>query len=269
VKLPPSSLHISYMHAGKLNDTFVTSLWEFRDLDAAGRRLWDGKLRKVRGYYFEDNRNAQIREFMPTTGEALLMMDTDISQVSPDAVYALADALDPDTHPIVAGFYVSRTRHDPLGKVPDMLVPLWWDFDEQAHQYVTISRFEGDDRLQRIAACAFGFTLIHRAALERFPEREVPLNGGVRERYSVPDFVVDPSRWFGRDLGFLRKNVIRLPEDVTFCDRAGKLSIPIHGHCGTGRLLWHHKEHAENLDTFLASAGLAPPRMKPGWFLEG
>lgn len=251
MKLSPGALHISYMHAGKLDDAFVASLWEFRDLDAAGRRLWDGKLRRVRGYYFEDNRNAQIREFMADPhAEALLMMDTDISQVSPDAVYALADALDPDTHSIVAGFYVSRTRHDPLGKVPDMLVPLWWDFDEALGQYVTIRRFEGSERLQRIAACAFGFTMIHRDALRRFPVRPVEVKGA-----ALP---FDPSQWFGRDLGLMRGSVIRLPEDVSFCDRAGKLGIPIHGHCGTGRLLWHHKEHAENLDTFLFSAGLAP-----------
>ena len=96
--------------------------------------------------------------------------------------------------------------------------------------YYPIQEF-ADDRVQPIAACGMGFTLIHRRVFDALYNE------------------ADPWCWFGHDL-YMGK---RMGEDICFCERASKAGFSMFA---DGRVTVSHiKSRAESLGTWLESIG--------------
>ncbi len=210
-------LAIGYISAGVELTQFTRSLWRFHAADRLSENVWDADPIEATGPgtggYLDDNRNVVANAFMERGNEALLSVDTDM-EFTPTAIEMLLEVLDPDSCPIVSGFYCARRS--------GILTPEWFNLTPDG--YVPVEEIGHFGMLQPIGACGAGFCMIHRAAFEKFPV--------------LKD---DPWRWYGRDLGMMEGRKSRLAEDITFCHRARQYGLSVFGHCGVAHQLIHHK----------------------------
>lgn len=222
-------LAIGFISAGYELTQFTRSLWRFHAADRKRDNVWDADPIEATGPgtggYLDDNRNAVANAFMDRGNEALLSVDTDM-EFTPEAVQLLLDVLNPDSCPIISGFYCARRR--------GILVPEWYEFT-QDKGYMPVEKIGQTGSLQSLDACGAGFCMIHRTAFEAFPAKED-----------------DPHRWYGRDKGRMEGRNVRLAEDITFCDRSRAYGLAIYGHCATARHIIHHKREAITASMLIA-----------------
>ena len=212
---------LAYCHPGMVHTDFHTSVVNLLRIDGStGRHLFAGEI-GVRGLYIAQSRNEAVALFRRQEhADWLLFVDTDIIFTT-EQVYALIDAANEANTSIMAGAY--------FGYLSGKLWPVLFSktFDGVYHQ---IPEF-ADDRVQPIAACGMGFTLIHRRVLDALHNE------------------ADPWCWFGHDL-YMGK---RMGEDICFCERASKAGFSLFA---DGRVtVAHIKSRAESLGTWIESLG--------------
>lgn len=180
---------------------FFDSFFNFATQDATGRGIFGGYTFAATGY-IPSGRNMLVDIFLTkTTGDYLLMLDWDVTFTAND-VYKLVDAASETK--IVSGCYVTYFGAD------NALRPCWMERvgDQEC---VPVTTFTPNEIIP-LSVCGMGFTLMHRAALEKIGEA----------------YKDDPWRWFGHDV--IGGN--RCGEDLTFCHRARSVGLTIWGHGG-------------------------------------
>ena len=225
------SLFIGYCHRGMVHQRFAQSLVNFTLEDFQGRRCLRD-MTAVDGLYVYENRNLIVQTFLEQSkAEWLLFIDTDVGFAA-EQVYALLDHADAE-HQIVAGLYFTWIAVEKLGgAMPgSALTPCW--FESVTTPLVPVRTIDMG-KLQEVAVCGMGFTLLGRSALIK-----------IRDLHKE-----DPAHWFAHDVLACgpEKQLQRVGEDVTFCVRAKNAGITT---WGLGVVVDHIKTHSENLDTFL------------------
>ncbi|MGA9884058.1 MAG: hypothetical protein WBQ34_10095 [Candidatus Acidiferrales bacterium] len=212
---------LAYCHPGMVHTDFMTSVLDMLRIDGStGRHLFTGQI-GIRGLYVAQSRNEAVVLFRKQEhADWMLFVDTDIIFTT-EQVYALIDAANEADAPIMAGTY--------FGYLSGKLWPVLFSKNADG-MYYPIQEF-ADDRVQPIAACGMGFTLIHRRVFDALYNE------------------ADPWCWFGHDL-YMGK---RMGEDICFCERASKAGFSMFA---DGRVTVSHiKSRAESLGTWLESIG--------------
>lgn len=217
-----------YVHNGTLRQEFHTSILAAMYYDAAHDRHILGEV-SAAGPYIADNRNKMGQRFLDQGGDWLFELDVDID-FPPELVYHLLEVADAETRPVVGVCYFTHLEADG-GK---HWLPVWMENGE--HGELSVVRQLEIGEIKELTSTGAGCTFIHRSALER-----------MLEVYG-PDGEGDPWPWWGHDI----VDGKRCGEDVTFCLRARRLGIPIHGltlpvtHIKTARVGW--REFVEQSD---------------------
>jgi len=219
-------VQLAYLHSGKVGHNFHESMMRMVAFDAANEQRvvsTEGPFSIMTGTVdVPGNRNFGTAKFLDETDhEWLMWIDTDMGFM-PDSVEALIDAADPDQRPIVGGlcFSVRAVAYDGFGGARTGIRPTLFMFaknDEGQAGFKNWPYYTPGEVLQ-VAGTGAAFLLIHRSALETMREK------------------------FGDDWWTMSRyeNGSHLSEDLSFCARAGQLSIPVFVH--TGVKTTHHKQ---------------------------
>lgn len=219
-------VQLAYLHSGKVSHSFHESMMRMVAYDAANEQRivsTEGPYQILTGSVdIPSNRNLGTQRFLDETDhEWLMWIDTDMGFL-PDSVDCLIDAADAEHRPIVGGlcFSVRAIAYDGFGGArtgirPTLFMPAV--NSEGVHGFQNWPYYSPGE-IKQVAGTGAAFLLIHRSALER-----------VREK-------------FGDDWWTMTRyeNGQFLSEDLSFCARAGQLSIPVYVH--TGVKTTHHKQ---------------------------
>lgn len=214
---PGGAVAVAYVHSNEVHYSWHHSLVQLLDHDLANQaRIWSGGWVSIRCGTdgLAQARNTAIRDFL-TDGRAewLWWIDTDMG-FAPDTVDRLLDAADPSERPIMGALTFAHREidNDGMGGRRGLAAPVimhWRTIDGESgfdtrwdYPRDTIVRCDGVG-----AACV----LIHRSVFERIAAEFGP-------------------NWYTRTRNTSTGEMIS--EDLSFCVRAGALSIPVHVHTG-------------------------------------
>lgn len=224
-----SGVGVGYAHGGTVHEPFLRSMinawvWDFDRLKLISGYFSSG------GLYVAVNRNRVVEEFLKKDGEWLWFLDTDIV-FGEETLYRLMKIARDNDCKVLSALYFGR-----MISGSGATQPIWLK-ESHTGVYETLAGFEAG-KLYELDCVGMGCCLIHRSVLEQ-----------MREVYNQDEWV-----WFSHDV--VTKDdgsVTHLGEDVTFCRRARKLGIKIHGTADV--LVGHIKSREENLNTFAEMTG--------------
>lgn len=188
---------LGFAHPGTVRTEFMMSVLQLLEFPPCPVQVTH-----VRGPEISANRNQLTAWFLASDHAWLWMVDADIA-FSRLTLYHLLQAADPGTAPVVSALAMTS-------------------FDTSPDQFPVMkmarggSRFDPilnwpKDTLFRVDGIGAACILIHRSVFERIGEQ------GSGSELWWSDLVID-----GRQIG----------EDLSFCLRAAKASIPVHVHTG-------------------------------------
>ena len=213
-----TSAVIGYATSGSLTHPFVECVRAAQDANAG---LIEGVI-SAAGPYIPQNRNEVVRRFLKeASSEWLWFLDTDII-FSPETLPWMLEAGREKGPSVIAALYFVNLKGG--------LRPTWLREDWSPVEYFS-------DKLEPIAYCGMGATLIHRFALEAMQNLVEPH---------------DPWKWFGHDLLEGAHGWERMSEDYTFCHRVRTAGFDIWGipvGCG------HLKNIIVDFDTYMKERG--------------
>lgn len=223
------SVQIAYLHSGKVSHSFHESLMRLVAFDSANNQRivsTEGPFSILTGSVdLPDNRNFATRRFLDETDyDWLMFVDTDMG-FSPESVDDLVAAADPEERPIVGGlcFSARAVAYDGFGGArigirPTLFMPaVKEEGGKKIFGFQNCPRYP-ENTLFQVAGTGAAFLLMHRSALEK-----------VRAEHG--------DHWWTMTA---YQNGQMLSEDLSFCARAGQLSIPVFVH--TGVKTTHHKQ---------------------------
>ncbi|HEU4541173.1 MAG TPA: hypothetical protein VFR23_08610 [Jiangellaceae bacterium] len=230
---------IGYLHPGVVHAAFMESMLDLIVYDVAfHKRIVNGggRLATQAGANLSGPRNALVRKFLDY-GKAdwLWMVDTDMTFM-PDTVERLLDYADPVEAPIVGGLCFG---FDDKGDIQPTLFGLLGE--EDSPEVVRYHEWPPDSMFQ-VAATGGACLLIHKTALERIRDIEMPGRG--RRGFN------DAFPWFQE----LEHDGEPVSEDIAFCWRAGLAGLPLF--VNTAVQLGHIKDRELTMDAYLAQRGL-------------
>jgi hypothetical protein len=231
---------IAYLHPNLVHGAFMESVLDLLVYDAAfHKRIVNGggRLATQANANLAGPRNGLVRKFL-AYGKAdwLWMVDSDMT-FRPDTLERLLEFADPDEAPIVGGLCFG---FDDKGDIQPTLFGLVGD--EASPKVIRYHEWPPDSMFQ-VAATGAACLLIHKGALERIRDAEIPSRAG------RPGFN-DAFPWFQET----EHDGSPVGEDFTFCWRAGLLGIPVF--VNTAVQIGHIKDRELTLDAYLAQRGL-------------
>lgn len=236
---PSEKVVIAYLSPGEVKSAFMECVIDLIVYDVAfHQRIVNGggRLATQAGANLSGPRNGVVQRFLEYgKAEWLWMVDTDMT-FAPDTVERLLEFADPDSAPIVGGLCFG---FDDKGDIQPTLFGLLGD--EGSPQVVRYHEWQPDSMFQ-VAATGAACLLIHKSALERIRDIEVPGRGGKRG-------FNDAFPWFQE----VEHDGKPVSEDITFCWRAGLAGLPIH--VNTGVQLGHIKDRELTMDAYFAQRG--------------
>lgn len=229
---------IGYLHPGTVHAAFMESVLDLLVYDVAfHQRIVNGggRLATQAGANLSGPRNGIVKRFLDY-GKAdwLWMVDTDMT-FAPDTVERLLEFADPDTAPIVGGLCFG---FDDKGEIQPTLFGLLGD--PESPQVVRYREWQPDAMFQ-VAATGAACLLIHKTALERIRDIQIP--GRATAGFN------DAFQWFQE----VEHDGQPVSEDITFCWRAGLAGLPIY--VNTGVQLGHIKDRELTMDAYFAQRG--------------
>jgi len=165
--------------------------------------------------YLSHNRNMMVQNFLATSAEWLLSLDSDIC-VDLDSFDALLELADKKTHPIVGGKYFL-----PLNNGQNVVVSATtWDRANPG-KYIFIPTYEAPTPVENLHAIGLGYGLIHRSIFEsvakRYPDNPWP--------WFQDEYRADLDNWVSDDMHFFDK-VHKLGDiNVTLCTAANSIHL--------------------------------------------
>lgn len=236
---PSEKVVIAYLSPGEVKSAFMECVFDLIVYDVAfHQRIVNGggRLATQAGANLSGPRNGVVQRFLEYgKAEWLWMVDTDMT-FAPDTVERLLEFADPDNAPIVGGLCFG---FDDKGDIQPTLFGLLGD--EGSPQVVRYHEWQPDSMFQ-VAATGAACLLIHKSALERIRDIEVPGRGGKRG-------FNDAFPWFQE----VEHDSKPVSEDITFCWRAGLAGLPIY--VNTGVQLGHIKDRELTMDAYFAQRG--------------
>lgn len=241
---------VAYLTPGKAETPFMESLLDLIVYDMAFHRrilTGGGRLSVEAGANLAGPRNGLVKKFLDYgKAEWMWMVDSDMT-FTPDTVERLLEYADPVEAPIVGGLCFG---FDDKGDIQ----PTLYGFVGDEHNPKVIRYHEWKpDAMWQVAATGGACLLVHRSALERIRDFEMPPG---HPRAGKRGFN-DAYQWFqetehdGQPVG----------EDITFCWRAALCGIPVF--VNTAVQLGHIKRRELNMDAYFIERGLLSP-VKPG-----
>lgn len=235
---PSEKVVIGYLHPGTVHAAFMESVLDLLVYDVAfHQRIVNGggRLATQAGANLSGPRNGIVKRFLDY-GKAdwLWMVDTDMT-FAPDTVERLLEFAAPDTAPIVGGLCFG---FDDKGEIQPTLFGLLGD--PESPQVVRYREWQPDAMFQ-VAATGAACLLIHKAALERIRDIQIP--GRATAGFN------DAFQWFQE----VEHDGQPVSEDITFCWRAGLAGLPIY--VNTGVQLGHIKDRELTMDAYFAQRG--------------
>lgn len=228
--LSPSTLHAAF-HESMLDLLVYDVAYHQRIVNGGGR------LHIQAGANLSAPRNSVIRRFLEYgKAEWLWLVDSDMT-FKPDTVERLLDHADPVTAPIVGGLCFG---FDDKANIQPTLFGLVGDEDEpkviRYHEWPPDAMFE-------VAATGAACLLIHKSALEKIRDVQIPSRGG------RPGFN-NAYPWFQET----EHDGSPVSEDITFCWRAINSGVRVW--VNTAVQLGHIKDRELTMDAYLAQRGM-------------
>lgn len=235
---PSEKVVIGYLHPGTVHAAFMESVLDLLVYDVAfNKRIVNGggRLATQAGANLSGPRNGIVKRFLEY-GKAdwLWMVDTDMTFM-PDTVERLLEFADPETAPIVGGLCFG---FDDKAEIQPTLFGLLGEPDSP--QVIRYREWQPDAMFQ-VAATGAACLLIHKTALERIRDIQLPNrpNPGFNDAFP----------WFQE----VEHDGQPVSEDITFCWRAGLAGLPIY--VNTGVQLGHIKDRELTMDAYFAQRG--------------
>lgn len=237
---------IAYLSPGLVQSAFMESVFDLIVYDfALHKRIVNGggRLAAEAGANLAGPRNGLVKQFL-AFGEAdwLWMIDSDMT-FAPDTLERLLEHADEDKAPIVGGLCFG---FDENGEVQPTLYGLDGEAEDAAHMSVIRYHEWPPDTMFQVAATGAACLLIHKTALERIRDAELPNRVG--ERGFNPAFP-----WFQET----EHDGSPVGEDITFCWRAGLLEIPVY--VNTAVQVGHIKKRLLTMESYFLGRGLLSP----------
>lgn len=231
---------VGYLHPGTVHAAFMESVLDLLVYDTAfHKRIVNGggRLATQAGANLSGPRNALVKRFL-AYGKAdwLWMVDTDMT-FRPDIVERLLEFADPQEAPIVGGLCFG---FDDKGSIQPTLFGLLGD--EASPQVIRYHEWPPDSMFQ-VAATGGACLLVHKSALEKIRDIQIPSRGG-KLGFN------DAFPWFQE----LEHDGEPVSEDIAFCWRAGLAGIPLY--VNTAVQLGHIKDRELTMDAYLAQRGM-------------
>lgn len=231
---------VGYLTPGTVHSGFMESMLDMLVYDVAfHKRIVDGggRLALQAGANLSAPRNSLVRKFL-AYGKAdwLLMLDSDMT-FKPNLLEHLLENADPEKAPIVGGLCFG---FDDKANIQPTLFGLVGD--ESSPKVIRYHEWPPDSMFQ-VAATGTACLLIHKSVFERIRDVEIPSRNGLRG-------FNDAFPWFQET----SHEDSPVSEDITFCWRAGLLSIPIF--VNTSVQLGHIKDRELTMDAYLAQRGM-------------
>lgn len=231
---------VGYLHPGLVHGAFMESVLDLLVYDTAfHQRIVNGggRLATQAGANLSGPRNGLVRRFLEY-GKAdwLWMLDSDMTFM-PDTLERLLEFADRERAPIVGGLCFG---FDEKGDIQPTLFGLTGD--EQHPQVIRYHQWP-PDAMWQVAATGAACLLMHKSALERIRDIELPNRPGKRG-------FNDGFPWFQET----EHDGEPVSEDITFCWRAGLAGIPVY--VNTGVQLGHIKDRELTMDAYFAQRGL-------------
>lgn len=242
---PNEKVVIAYCHPGLVHGAFMESVVDLLIYDMAlNRRIVNGggRLGLQAGANLSGPRNGLVKQFL-AYGQAdwLWMIDSDMTFAA-DTLERLLEHADPDKAPIVGGLCFG---FDEDGQVQPTLYGL--DGDENDPEHMAVIRYHEwpPETMWHVAATGAACLLMHRTALERIRDAQLPNQSRRGFNEAFPWF--QETEHGGTPVG----------EDITFCWRAGLLGIPVY--VNTGVQCGHIKQRVLTMDSYFLGRGLLSP----------
>lgn len=208
--MKPGAVFAAYLHDGdQVSHSFMQSVMS---MDRS--MLWGGNLfgRLTRAGGIPDGRRDMTTHFLDETdAEWLWFVDTDMGW-EPDALRRLLAAADPERVPVLGAYCVSL-RHgapDGAGGFHVKTQSTVYQHDGIGFLHDDVSPDLAAEPVHRVAGTGAAFLLIHRGAL-------LEMSGRFGASWWAPRPAPE-----GRLLG----------EDLSFCERAAEVRVPVHVHLG-------------------------------------
>jgi hypothetical protein len=230
---------LAYLHPGLVHAAFMECVVDLLVYDTAFHQRivsGGGRLATQAGANLSGPRNGLVKRFLEY-GKAdwLLMLDTDMT-FRPDLAERLLEFADPDDAPIVGGLCFGL---DDKGDIQPTLFGLVGD---EAHPQVIRYHEWPPEAMFQVAATGAACLLLHKTALERIRDFELPGRPGKRGfNAAFP--------WFQE----LEHDGTPVSEDIAFCWRAGLAGVPVW--VNTAVQLGHIKDRELTMDAYLAQRG--------------
>lgn len=217
--MPNDAVTVAYVHPNEITHSWQQSLLGLLQHDLSNHaRVARGGWLAVRCYGSDGiagARETAVAQFLAEKdADWLFWIDTDMG-FAPDTVDRLLEVADPVERPIVGALCFAQKQHGPdgLGGWHTSLVPTIYDWTTvESGESGFLSRADYPvNTLVRCAGTGSACILIHRSVLERMVEQ-------FKTCYTR---VPNPTAG-GRLLG----------EDLSFCMRAGAMSLPVFVHTG-------------------------------------
>jgi len=234
---------ISYLSPAMSHSAFRECLVDLVVYDAAYHKRvvsGGGRIATQAGANLSGPRNGLVRRFLEY-GKAdwLWMVDADMTFM-PDVVERLVELADPVDAPIVGGLCFG---FDDKGDIQPTLFGLLENQEDPSSEPQVIRYHEWPpDAMFQVAATGAACLLMHRSALERIRDVQLPGRSSPGFNQAYPWF--QETEHDGRPVG----------EDITFCWRAGLCGIPIF--VNTSVQVGHIKDRELTVDAYLAQRGL-------------
>ena len=227
---------VGYLHPGIVHAAFMECVVDLLVYDTAFHKRivsGGGRLATQAGANLSGPRNGLVKRFLEY-GKAdwLLMLDTDMT-FRPDLAERLLEFADPEAAPIVGGLCFG---FDDKGQIQPTLFGLVGD--EQHPQVIRYHQWPPEAMFQ-VAATGAACLLIHKTALERMRDVQLPARGGKRG-------FNDAFPWFQE----LEHDGEPVSEDIAFCWRVGLCGLPVY--VNTAVQLGHIKDRELTMDAYLA-----------------
>lgn len=223
---PSDTVVLATIHPGNVSAYFFTGVATTLMADLTGPKRIGGFLQEWSSANVSEARNKLTGAFLDefaNRADWLLWIDSDMS-FTPDDVYQLLAAADPDKTPVLGGLC--------FGMASGKLWPTLWHLAEDPDGEPVTVRVDDypPDVIFPVAATGGAFLLIHRRVLQAVKDRAF--------NRTFPWW--QETEMNGRPVG----------EDITFCLRCLSVGIPVHVH--TGVRIGHHKSIVLMEPMFLA-----------------
>jgi hypothetical protein len=242
---PADTVAVAYVHSDDVRYSWHHSMTQLMAYDLANAgRIWTGGYVAVRCGTdgLAEARNTAVEEFLADSRAGWMWwVDTDMG-FAPDTVDRLLAAADPAERPIVGGLCFSQIERQPdgFGGWTCVATPTVMDWRHLGQQTGYAVRWDYPrDTVTRCDGTGSACILIHRGVFEKIHAEFGP-------------------NWYTRTRNPSTGKMIS--EDLSFCIRAGALSLPVYVH--TGVQTTHVKRVWLGQDQYWQQRAIHPPPPK-------